>query len=294
MKTEKTTEAAAGLLCRFCQSQNTSIARTIRSQFVAFDYHLYCCANCGSAFFDLAEHEVDLETIYAREAEDKAAIYERDFRPTRYWRNEVRIIRRLARRSIASILDVGCRTGDFLMHWPAYEARVGVELSERSAAVARARGLTIYQDYLEKVNFGRKFDVVSCYAVIEHLPDPVKFLATLSDLVNPDGVLVIMIPTHECLKRKLLDTAGKRWHMYSPPQHLSYLSRKILDETLSHSGFALKSRRYSSGGMFNPLRSVPVAGRVAGRSMELIDSRGPLSRLPIFDHLYSYFIASPL
>ena len=294
MKAHSTTESAAGMACRFCRSQNTVVSRIVRSQFVECDYRLYSCADCGSAFFDLAEHEVDLASIYAREAEEKAPIYEKDFRHSRYWLNEVRIIQGLARRSIASILDVGCRTGDFLMHWPAYESRVGVELSARSAAVARARGLTIYEDYLENVNFGRKFDVVTCYAVIEHLPDPVKFLSTLSDLVNPDGILAILIPTRECLKRRLLDSAGKRWHMYSPPQHLSFLSRRILDETLSGSGFVLRKRRYSSGGMFNPLRSVPIAGRIAGRSMELIDSRGPLSRLPIFDHLYSYFAAVPL
>lgn len=75
-------------------------------------------------------------------------------------------------REISSVLDIGCRTGDFLMHFPKSIVREGVELSKNSAEIARERGLMLYQDFAENINFDKQYDVVTCYAVLEHLLDP--------------------------------------------------------------------------------------------------------------------------
>jgi SAM-dependent methyltransferase len=277
--------------CRLCDSPNIRGKRDFRSPYVDFEYTLYQCGDCSSAFFDLQQHQVSLEQVYAAEAETKAGIYEGEFHPSRYWRHEVQLIRQTSRIPIRSVLDVGCRTGDFLMHWPKDVQRVGVELSSRSAEVAKSRGLKIHQDYLENVRFADPFDIVTCYAVVEHLPDPISFLSRLSALVRSGGALAILVPTRECLKRRLVDALGRRWHMYSPPQHLSFISRALLDKTLSQAGFDLHKRRFTSGGMFNPLVGIPVLEKLGGRLMEITDRHSPFNFVPMFDHMYSYFRA---
>ncbi len=279
------------MICRLCSSTSAQARQVVKSRFVDLDYTLYECNNCSSAFFDIKQHEVNLEQVYATEAATKAGIYEGVFRPSRYWQHEVALIRGTAGIPIKSVLDVGCRTGDLLLHWPQDIRRVGVELSSRSAEVARSRGLEIHQDFLENVQFGSPFDAVTCYAVIEHLPDPMAFLSELSVLVKPGGALAILVPTRECLKRTLSDAIGIHWHMYSPPQHLNFISRRLLDQTLSSAGFELQRRRYTSGGMFNPLGRVPLAKKLGGRIMELADRHSPLNHAPLFDHMYSYFRA---
>lgn len=279
------------MICRLCQSLQTRPVQSHKSQFVDLEYTLFECDDCRSAFFDLQQHKVNLEQLYTDEAATKAGIYETAFRPSRYWQHEMSVILHLAAIPIEAVLDVGCRTGDFLLHWPQDVQRIGVEISARSAAVARSRGLVIYQDSLEEVRFGRSFDAVTCYAVIEHLPDPITFLSRLSELVNPGGVLAILVPTRECLKHKVLDGFGRRWHMYSPPQHLSFVSRALLDQTLTKSGFVLKRRRFTSGGMFNPLGKLPFAGRIGAKLMESSDRHSPTNLFPLFDHMYSYFQA---
>lgn len=52
------------------------------------------------------------------------------------------------------------------MHWPKDIVRVGVEASEYSAEIAKARGLDIKKDFLQNIEFDNKFDVVTCYAIM--------------------------------------------------------------------------------------------------------------------------------
>ncbi len=277
------------MICRLCGSQQVFESKNVESPHFEVEYTLYECRSCASAFFEIEQHQVDIEKLYDDVATTKADIYEGLFRPSRYWQHETALIRRCAKIPIQSVLDVGCRTGDFLKHWPADIERVGVELSLRSAEVARSRGLIIHQGYLEKTEFDQPFDVVTCYAVIEHLSNPTTFISRLARLVNPGGVLAIMVPTRECLKRRLIDAVGKRWHMYCPPQHLNFISRARLDQSLSSNDFELHRRRFTSGGMFNPLSVIPIADKVGARLMEINDRHGPLNFLPIFDHMYSYY-----
>lgn len=277
------------MICRFCGAQRVTTATNVVSPHFGLEYALYECRDCASAFFDIEQHKVDLEKLYAEVATTKAEIYEGAFKPSRYWQHEVTLIRKYSTIPVQSIFDVGCRTGDFLMHWPADIQRVGVELSARSAEVARSRGLVIHQGYLENTKFDETFDVVTCYAVIEHLANPLSFISRLSQLVSAGGLLVVMVPTRECLKRRLLDWAGRRWHMYCPPEHLNFISRAFLDKHLTGSGFALQARRFTSGGLFNPMGAIPIANKIGARLMEFSDRHNPLNSLPLFDHMYCYY-----
>ncbi len=77
--------------------------------------------------------------------------------------------------------------------------------------------------------------------------------------------------------------------MYSPPLHINFFSREKLDKTLAECGFELLNRRYTSGGLFNPLRHIVILNRVASRVIWEFEDHTPINRLPIFDHMYSYY-----
>jgi len=253
------------------------------------EFQLFACMDCKSRFFDVSE-DVALEGLYNEQANQNSSIYQDVFRESRYWKNEVKVIKKLANPlPIASVLDIGCRTGDFLMHWPLTIQRVGVELSEVSSSIARRRGLSIINASIENYSFSQKFDVVTCYALIEHLKDPSLFVEKLGSLVEKKGVLAILVPTWECVKLALIEAFGFRWHMYSPPLHINFYSRKKMDQTVSECGFTLMSRRYTSGGLFNPFQCIRYLNRAAARAIWEIEVATPIHKLPIFDHMYSYY-----
>jgi len=277
--------------CKFCNSQKiVSIQKKIQSPFVNYEYTLYQCQICKCRFFDIKEHDVDIEDVY-EEYSIKHNKVELSFKEIFYWRKQIQRIEKILGREISSVLDIGCRTGDFLMHFPDNVIREGVELSKNSAQIAKGRGLTVYSDFVENIRFDKQYDVVTCYALLEHLLEPLPFLDKLSNVVLLGGVLVIMIPTHECLKRWLLDTfTSIRWHMYSPPQHLNFFSKQFLDRYLAKNNFCLVDRYWTSGGMFNPFKKVPFVERAFEKGMNLIDEYTKVNKLPIFDHLYSYYV----
>jgi trans-aconitate methyltransferase len=205
------------------------------------------------------------------------------------WSHQVRLLERLSARPIGSVLDIGCRTGDFLMHWPSGLRKRGVELSAPAARIARERGLEVIRSPIEHYSPEEPFDVVTLYAVLEHLVRPVRMLERLPQLVSPNGLVAIMIPTHQSLKPRLLTRQGRRWHMYNPPLHLSFLSRQLLDSVMQTLGFRLAARRYTSGGMVDPFAHIPVLRSFWRRGMHILDAHTGLNRLAIFDHLYSYY-----
>jgi SAM-dependent methyltransferase len=275
--------------CSICMEGKLVEVRSIKSPFTSQEYKLYQCNSCQSRSFDVNEHpEVDLSRHYNMRSEDQEYLSS-TFIASKYWSNEMALIKNIYAGTPESVLDVGCRAGDFLLHWPQNVKTMGVELSVHSADIAAKRGLDVRQDYLENVNFLGRFDVVTAYAILEHLARPQEFLGKVTSLVNPMGILVIMIPSYQTLKAKILETLNIRWHMYCPPEHLSLYSREFLDSYLEARGFTLAKRKYTSGGMFNPFQKIPLARSVFSKTMQLLDACSPLNRFPVFDHMYSYY-----
>jgi len=176
------------------------------------------------------------------------------------------------------------------MHFDAGIEKYGIELSKSSAEVAIKRGLNIYEEFIENIDFkDKKFDAVTCYAILEHLKDPVPILDRLTQLVEENGVLVIMVPYLHSFKAQLLYKINFRWHMFSQPEHLNFYSKVFLDKFISEKGFVLRKTKYTSGGMFNPFKKIPIASKVFGKFMNFIDFYTPINQISIFDHMYLYY-----
>lgn len=121
--------------------------------------------------------------------------------------------------------------------------------------------------------------------------DPLKLLGKLLNIVSLGGELVIMIPTYECFKRWAIDTfTSTTWWMYSPPQHLNFFSKQFLDNYLTKNNFKLVDRYWTSDGMFNPFKNILLVNCIFAKGMNLFDEHTLINKLPIFDHLYSYYL----
>jgi 2-polyprenyl-3-methyl-5-hydroxy-6-metoxy-1,4-benzoquinol methylase len=142
------------------------------------------------------------------------------------------------------LLDVGCSVGVFLdaarrRGWDAY----GVEVSQDTAAVARARGLNVHTGTLADSSFPpRFFDVVTLWDVIEHLADPLETLKSINAILTDNGILALSTPNVDGLFPRLsLALAGLAgvWPHPEPPYHLFQFSKKTIAQAVSDSGFEI-------------------------------------------------------
>ncbi|MGB0886940.1 MAG: class I SAM-dependent methyltransferase [Vicingaceae bacterium] len=276
--------------CRLCNSSEIVTLKNIKSPHIPYSYMLYKCNSCNSKFFNPKEHPISLDKLYEDFANDKnKSMLTPTFVRSPHWEHQKNIINKLLNSPIKSVLDIGCRTGDFLMHFDEKVKKEGVELSKEYSKICKDRGLTIYSDFVENIDFNQKYDTVSCYALLEHIVEPITLINDLKKLVDKNGLLVILVPWHECLKEKLLYKLNIQWHMFSPPEHLNFFSKKILNQIVTKDGnFKLVKYEYTSGGIFNPFKNIPVLGKGFSFLMRIYD-KSFMNKLPIFDHIFLYY-----
>jgi SAM-dependent methyltransferase len=126
-----------------------------------------------------------------------------------------------------TVLDVGCGSGVFLDQAAAHGLMTsGMELNKASAEVARIRGHRIYQDLLTSdfvKSSEARFDLITFFQVVEHLPDPQAVLRESAKLLSPNGRIVVSVPNFSGLGL-LFPTEPHQW----PPHHVTRWRREDL------------------------------------------------------------------
>lgn len=119
-----------------------------------------------------------------------------------------------------ALLDFGCGDGAFLEYCNRRLNRVvGIEINSSARAIAINRGLSVF-DSLDEID-GR-FDVITLWHVLEHLQNPKEFMAALSSLLNPNGVILVAVPNVESWDRHHYRSY---WAGFDVPRHLWHFSK---------------------------------------------------------------------
>ena len=141
------------------------------------------------------------------------------------------------------LLDIGCATGFFLDEAKQYFDVVGIEISKFATEYSRNEFmLEIFDKPLEECEFeSNQFDVITLWDTIEHLDKPKQTLLEVKRILKNSSLLVLQTGNVDSIMAKL---SGKRWHLYTPPEHLYYFSKKTLENLLTKTGFFIKEINY--------------------------------------------------
>lgn len=141
------------------------------------------------------------------------------------------------------ILDVGCGPGFFLERarergWTC----TGVEPSKQAAQHASSLGLTVFNTFLTEdlIEDLGKYDAVHLNLVLEHIPDPAAMLQWISRLLNPGGLVAVIVPNDFNPVQETLQTVCDfpPWWV-APPHHVNYFDRRSLSGLLESAGFSI-------------------------------------------------------
>jgi SAM-dependent methyltransferase len=124
------------------------------------------------------------------------------------------------------LLDVGSGPGFFLRLGRERGWRVhGIEPSSQAAAHGRGLGLDITQAFLsdDTAPLLGHFDVVHMENVLEHIPEPRHLLLTMHRLIDPGGLVAIVVPNdYNPIQDALRRARGFSPWWVAPPHHINY------------------------------------------------------------------------
>ncbi|MCL5036618.1 MAG: class I SAM-dependent methyltransferase [Chloroflexi bacterium] len=231
--------------CPFCNSDEYDIAAYTQD-----GYELACCKVCRMVYIPrylpaAVWDEYSVENPFLDEANMETIgmsaggeVFERDKERFGFYLKNIRKFK-----SGGKLLDVGCFTGNSLVvaRDLGYEA-YGLESRPLPVEFAREkRGFDVRQGKAEDLGSvfpGEKFDVITLWETLEHLADPGGIIRSLSDALNPGGILAVTTPNWDnteihLLKEHCFHITGSGYLMLG---HINLFSPRHLIEFLEKYG----------------------------------------------------------
>lgn len=232
--------------CLSCGATDSSFVfekRTVDAPGVVLDR----CRACGLVFRRGWEEgfDDDLYDYYSQRRDWPEA---RVYKPV----NEPRLVELLdelgAHVTGRRLLDVGCGAGQlvFVAKKNGWDAR-GIDLSTPAIEIARRFGapcdvLDLFSPELDR----ERFDVIVMSELVEHVPDPARFLRRASSLLAEGGIVYVTTPNFDSLSRRLV---RQRWNVIHR-QHVGYFTpesfRHLVSERTDLTVSSLETRNLGS------------------------------------------------
>jgi SAM-dependent methyltransferase len=126
------------------------------------------------------------------------------------------------------ILDIACNDGTFLRSfrkfgWEAY----GIDPAQNIIDTVNDKDLNVKCDYFPVDPFGIKFDAITCFNVVAHVPNPFDFLNGCKDLLAPDGKIYIQTSQREMVKNGEFDTIYHEHHSFFSISSMNALCERV-------------------------------------------------------------------
>ena len=201
------------------------------------------CQNCGLVYVSPRPDSNELYALYGesyfRNDDSGTVGY------TNYLNDESNIRKSFNRRlerlerfvQVGRVLDVGCATGFFLAQAQERGWQVqGLDVSHFAIEYAKNRfGFDVQRGSLLELDYPpNSYDLITMWDVIEHVPDPKRYVQRIAELLKPGGVFALATPDIDSIPARL---TGKRWIGYKlSEEHVYYFSLRTLTRMLDEVG----------------------------------------------------------
>jgi SAM-dependent methyltransferase len=220
-------EDAACNLCASSRATELFRSRDFRFLTDATEFAVVRCRGCGLVRLNPRPVEADIHRYY------HDGFYRASETPEEALRNILPRAQAMAthvtRYGRGRLLDIGCFRGEFMEYMGSTHGWdvAGVEFSERPP---NYYGLDIFYGDLAGAPFEEEsFDVVTLWAVLEHVYDPSMILGRVQRLLRPGGTAIILVPNFNSIP-------GRFMRHDDIPRHVTMFTRRTLGRMLRRNG----------------------------------------------------------
>ncbi len=195
-------------------------------------YDVLDCERCGFKHLMPIPSAASLDEVYRNQFyEDYTPSYiarqEEDLAWwTEVYRDRLSTLASIVHAQPRRILEVGAGAGMFLaeakrLGWEC----LGVEPSHVACEYGRQLGIEVIEDFLTPEVAARvgTFDAIHMQHVLEHIPDPHALLGLMRGMLNPGGVICIVVPNdYSPFQKAVRDACALEPWWLSAPYHINY------------------------------------------------------------------------
>ena len=133
------------------------------------------------------------------------------------------IISYLKKKKPCKILDIGCGHGWMLSKLDSKWDKHGVEIS-KFASINASKYCKIFNGNFDKFK-KKNFDIITALHVIEHHPNPEKFIKNIYSKLRPNGVFILETPDFDSAAARRF---GNKFRLLMDKTHISLFSTDSL------------------------------------------------------------------
>ncbi len=135
------------------------------------------------------------------------------------------------------ILDIGCASGTFLelMREKGWDVEA-IELDKQMVEKLKGKNIKVFEKPFEEFTSDKKYQLITMFDVLEHIPDLKTTFEKLHELLDKDGIVVLITPDFSSTQRKVF---GKKWFQYKPQEHIQYFTPATLAKAIEPYGLTL-------------------------------------------------------
>jgi SAM-dependent methyltransferase len=135
------------------------------------------------------------------------------------------------------ILDIACNDGTFLKSFRPYKWQLhGIDPAENIVSKINEPDLNLTCDFFPSVKIKGRYDVITCFNVVAHIPNPLAFLTDCKRLLQPEGTLYIQTSQKNMIVNGEFDTI---YH-----EHHSFFTINSMNELCKRAGLSLVDVEY--------------------------------------------------
>lgn len=224
--------------CNLCQYDDYQLIYTMPDRLIATDhwFNVVECQNCGLGFVNPRPTFDEMSEYYPPTFYDY--FEEHKDQHLRRYAEETKYVAAAARQTKGKLLDVGCANGDFPRYIKGLGWEVeGVEVSPNSKRIEDFKVYT--SDFTQIPVDTQTYDVITAWAVLEHVHDPLGYFEKAARVLKTGGAFVFLVTNFNSISSRHL-------FLEDVPRHLYFFTEETIRLYLSKTGFEMESVDYSN------------------------------------------------